>query len=103
MRTTRLAALAALATVALAVGACGKAGTPAPSGGGNASEAAGTGDKCASSGTAFGPATGVAITGSPTFDKIKTGGKVVVGVKFDQPNLGYKDADGKRCGFDIEM
>jgi glutamate transport system substrate-binding protein len=28
---------------------------------------------------------------------------VVVGVKFDQPNLGYKDADGKRCGFDIEI
>ncbi|MDX6237994.1 MAG: glutamate transport system substrate-binding protein, partial [Kribbellaceae bacterium] len=24
-------------------------------------------------------------------------------VKADQPNLGYKDANGKRCGFDIEV
>jgi len=60
-------------------------------------------DKCTSSGATFTPDTGVDVAGSPTFARVKSAGKVVVGVKFDQPNLGYKDTDGKRCGFDIEM
>jgi glutamate transport system substrate-binding protein len=51
----------------------------------------------------FTPASNVTLTGSPTYDKIKTAGKVTVGVKFDQPNLGYKDTSGTRCGFDIEI
>jgi len=103
MRITRIAAAAAAVTLALGLAACGKEGTPAPPSNGNASSGAPTSDACTSSGTTFTPATGVAITGSPTFDKIKTAGKVVIGVKFDQPNLGYKDAAGKRCGFDIEI
>lgn len=102
MRITRMAALAAIATLALAPAACGKEGTPTPSGGGNGS-AAPASDTCTTSGVTFTPASNVAITGSPTYDKIKSAGKVVVGVKFDQPNLGYKDAQGKRCGFDIEI
>ena len=102
MRITRIAAAAAAVTLALGLAACGKEGTPAPSTNG-ASSGAPTSDACTSSGTTFTPATGVAITGSPTFDKIKAAGKVVIGVKFDQPNLGYKDAAGKRCGFDIEI
>ncbi len=60
-------------------------------------------DKCTSSGATLTAATGVDVAGSPTFTKIKSAGKVVVGVKNDQPNLGYKDTDNKRCGFDIEM
>ena len=45
---------------------------------------------------------GVAVAGSPTFDKIKSRGKVIIGVKEDQPNLGYKDpTTGKYSGFDI--
>ncbi|MEV6524119.1 glutamate ABC transporter substrate-binding protein [Longispora sp. NPDC051575] len=99
MRFQRLAATAAIATLALSVAACGKDGTPSP----GTDEAVGTGDKCASSGVKFTPATDVKITGSPAYDKIKTAGKVVVGVKADQPNLGYKDASGTRCGFDIEI
>ncbi|HEX5994608.1 MAG TPA: glutamate ABC transporter substrate-binding protein [Jiangellales bacterium] len=99
MRITRMAALAAIATLALAPAACGKEGTP---GGGNASGGAQS-DTCESSGATFTPATDANVAGSPTFQKIKSAGKVVVGVKFDQPNLGYKDAQGKRCGFDIEM
>jgi glutamate transport system substrate-binding protein len=102
MRITRIAAAAAAVTLALGLAACGKEGTPAPTTNG-ASSGAPTSDACTSSGTTFTPATGVAITGSPTFDKIKAAGKVVIGVKFDQPNLGYKDAAGKRCGFDIEI
>jgi glutamate transport system substrate-binding protein len=50
----------------------------------------------------FTPATPT-LTGSPTYDKIKAAGSVKVGVKADQPNLGYKDASGKRCGFDVEI
>ena len=60
-------------------------------------------DKCSSSGATFSAASGVDVAGSPTFAKIKAAGKAVVGVKADQPNLGYKDTDGKRCGFDVEM
>jgi len=98
-RTASLAGLGALAIV-MALGACGKKGD----GGAASGEALmGTGDKCVSSGTKFTPATAANIAGSPTFEKIKSAGKLVVGVKADQPNLGYKDADGKRCGFDIEI
>jgi glutamate transport system substrate-binding protein len=87
--------------IGLGGAACGKSGTPtAPS---NANTSAGRGDSCTSSGTTFSPAGTVSLTGSPTYDKIKTAGKVVIGVKADQPNLGYKDASGQRCGFDIEM
>jgi glutamate transport system substrate-binding protein len=101
MRITRVAAAALMATLALSAAACGKEGTPASSGG-NGSAAA-DGDTCQSSGVTFTPAADAAVTGSPTFDKIKAAGKVVIGVKFDQPNLGYKDAQGKRCGFDVEV
>ena len=83
-------------TVALiALAGCGKAGAPQASG-----SAASAG--CSASNVAFTPASPT-ITGSPTFDKIKAAGTVKVGVKADQPNLGFKDASGKRCGFDIEM
>jgi glutamate transport system substrate-binding protein len=73
---------------ALSLTACGKEGSP---GGGGAvvSEPA---------------ATGVQVTGSPTFDKIAQRGRVVVGVKDDQPGLGFKDATtGQYAGFDIEV
>jgi glutamate transport system substrate-binding protein len=46
----------------------------------------------------------VTVDGSPTFDKMKSRGRVVIGVKEDQPGLGYKDAtSGKFTGFDIEI
>lgn len=48
-------------------------------------------------------ATNASVAGSPTFDKMKSRGKVVIGVKEDQPNLGYKDpTTNKYSGFDIE-
>jgi glutamate transport system substrate-binding protein len=47
-------------------------------------------------------ATAVTVAGSPTFDKIKARGKIIIGVKDDQPNLGYKDpTTGTYSGFDI--
>jgi glutamate transport system substrate-binding protein len=104
MRIMRVAVLAAVATLSLGIAACGDEGEPGATGGGNGSGApAAGGDTCKTSGTTFTPATNVALTGSPTYDKIKTAAKVVVGVKADQPNLGYKDAQGTRCGFDIEI
>jgi glutamate transport system substrate-binding protein len=46
----------------------------------------------------------VKVDGSPTFDKIKKRGSVIIGVKEDQPNLGYKDpTTGQYSGFDIEI
>jgi glutamate transport system substrate-binding protein len=46
----------------------------------------------------------VKVDGSPTFDRMTKNGKVVIGVKEDQPGLGYKDpTTGKYSGFDIEI
>ena len=49
-------------------------------------------------------ATDVTIEGSPTFDRIKSAGVVKVGVKEDQPGLGYLDpTTGERTGFDVDV
>jgi len=49
-------------------------------------------------------ATSVDLTGSPTYDAMKSADAVTIGVKEDQPNLGYLDAaTGERTGFDIEI
>ena len=46
----------------------------------------------------------VTIEGSPTFDAITERGKIVLGVKEDQPGFGVRDAaSGERSGFDIEL
>ncbi len=82
--------VAASAALALSLSACGGGGgsTSAPS-----SESA-----------SFTVAQNVSITGSPTFDKIKANGKVTIGVKQDQPGLGFKDAaTGEYSGFDIQV
>jgi glutamate transport system substrate-binding protein len=97
MRMRTLVATLGVAALALAVGACGKSGTP--SAGGGAGSSTGTcGDL-----HKFTAASAADVAGSPTYTKMKARGNAVVGVKFDQPNLGYKDANGKRCGFDIEV
>jgi glutamate transport system substrate-binding protein len=96
MKMRNLVATVGVAALALTVGACGK-DQPAASGGGGSS----TGD-CGNL-HKFDVASGVDVAGSPTFTKIKARGHAIVGVKADQPNLGYKDANGKRCGFDIEV
>ena len=97
MRMRNLVATLGVGALALTAVACGK-DEPAASGGGggNASDSCGDLHK-------FTTASGVDVAGSPTFTKMKSAGKVTVGVKADQPNLGYKDANGKRCGFDIEV
>ena len=96
MKMRNLVATVGVAALALTVGACGN-DQPAASGGGGSS----TGN--CSDLHKFDVASGVDVAGSSTFTKIKGRDHAIVGVKADQPNLGYKDANGKRCGFDIEV
>lgn len=99
MRKSRISmTLAGISLAALALAGC-NSGTPgaAPSGDGA--------DEGTDEGTAwFEVASDVALEGSPTFDKISSAGKVVVGVKEDQPGLGYLDVvSGERTGFDVDI
>ncbi|SDK41078.1 glutamate transport system substrate-binding protein [Lentzea albidocapillata subsp. violacea] len=87
MRVRTLAAV--LLTGALALTACGKEGSPT--------------DTAAPAGL-FEVAKDVKVDGSPTFEKIKARGELIVGVKEDQPGLGYKDpTTNKYSGFDIDI
>ncbi|GAA3688126.1 amino acid ABC transporter substrate-binding protein (PAAT family) [Lentzea atacamensis] len=87
MRVRTLAAV--LLAGGLALTACGKEGTGTDTG--------------APAGV-FDVAKDVKVEGSPTFEKIKARGSLVVGVKEDQPGLGYKDpTTNKYTGFDIDM
>ncbi|WP_312349185.1 glutamate ABC transporter substrate-binding protein [Actinomyces sp.] len=87
MRTKGFLALAAAAATALSLAAC-------------SSGSAESGSAAAE----FPVATSVDLTDSPTFDAMQSNGKVRVGVKEDQPGLGYLDAvTGERSGFDIEI
>ena len=89
----RLGVAAVVAAGALALSACGGGGTDAGPG------AAGPSDTAS-----YTVAKDVALTGSPTYDKIKSSGTIRVGVKQDQPGLGFKDAaTGEYTGFDIEI
>jgi glutamate transport system substrate-binding protein len=82
--------VAASAALALSLSACG-------GGGGSTTEPS-------SESAPFSVAQNVSITGSPTFDKIKSNGKITIGVKQDQPGLGFKDAaTGEYSGFDIQV
>jgi glutamate transport system substrate-binding protein len=87
MRVRTLAAV--LLTGALALTACGKEGSPT--------------DQPAPAGL-FEVAKDVKVEGSPSFEKIKARGELIVGVKEDQPGLGYKDpTTNKYSGFDIDI
>ncbi|NGY62940.1 glutamate ABC transporter substrate-binding protein [Lentzea sp. NEAU-D13] len=87
MRVRTLAAV--LLTSALALAACGKEGSPT--------------DQAAPAGL-FEVAKDVKVEGSPTFEKVKARGNLVIGVKEDQPGLGYKDpTTNKYSGFDIDI
>lgn len=73
---------------ALALTACGREGSPTSEGPVVTQDAA----------------TGVQLEGSPTFDAMTQRGRVVIGVKQDQPGLGFQDATtNEYSGFDIEI
>jgi glutamate transport system substrate-binding protein len=80
---------------ALALTACGREGSPAAptAPGGEAAPE-----------LSYPVATGVSLPDSPTFAKIQQRGRIVAGVRDDQPGLGFRDATtGEYAGFDVEM
>ncbi len=78
-----------LLAAALSLTACGKEGSPTGGGSPVVSEPA---------------AANVQVAGSPTFDKMTQRGRVVIGVKNDQPGLGIVDpTTNTYSGFDIEI
>lgn len=93
MRTTRMLAAAATAAVAaLALTAC-NTGAPGTAG-----------QTCAAADRPWDVAAEVDLQGSPTYDAMVARDGVIVGVKNDQPGLGYQDAaTGERTGFDLDI
>jgi glutamate transport system substrate-binding protein len=96
-RTRTLAGIGIAAVALLALTAC-NSGTPSSTGTG------GDDGGDASSSTPWTVATDVSLDGSPTFDRISSSGTIKVGVKEDQPGLGYLDpVTGERTGFDVDI
>lgn len=95
-RTRTLAGIGIAAAALLALTAC-NSGSPSNPGGG-------TGDEGGEDSTWFEVASDVQLEGSPTFDAIQDRDKVVIGVKEDQPGLGYLDVTtNERTGFDVDI
>jgi len=96
MRKTRITgALAGVAIAAIALTACNSGSPTSPGGAGGGEEG---GDAL------WEVATDVSLEGSPTFDAITARDSVIVGVKEDQPGLGFLDATtGDRTGFDVDI
>jgi glutamate transport system substrate-binding protein len=99
MRRNRIAgAFAGIAIAALALTGC-NSGTPdSPGTTGDAGAGAEGGDAL------WEVASDVTLEGSPTYDRMVERDGVIVGVKNDQPGLGYEDAaSGERTGFDVDI
>ncbi|AZZ54764.1 glutamate ABC transporter substrate-binding protein [Rathayibacter iranicus] len=91
MRTKLMFMTAGFAAATLALTGC--AGDSGSAGGGSGGSAA-----------AYEVASDVTVEGSPTFEAMKAKDAITIGVKEDQPGLGYLDAaTGERTGFDIEI
>jgi|LSQX01.1.fsa_nt_gb glutamate transport system substrate-binding protein len=94
------ASVGLVAAAALALTGC-NSGTPGATDGGTDTDTGNGGD---TSSALWEVAEGFALDGSPTFEKIQERGKVVIGVKEDQPGLGYLDnVTGERSGFDVDI
>ncbi|HWV48682.1 MAG TPA: glutamate ABC transporter substrate-binding protein [Microbacterium sp.] len=96
-RTRTLAGIGIAAAALLALTAC-NSGTPSDPGGDT-----GGGDAGEDS-TWFEVAEDVTLEGSPTFDNMSARDGVIIGVKEDQPGLGYLDVTTQeRTGFDVDI
>jgi len=92
-----------LAAAALVLTAC-NSGTPGDTGGGDAGDTGGDAGGGETSSTIWEVAEGVTLDGSPSFDAMQDRGGVIIGVKEDQPGLGYLDnVTGERSGFDVDI
>lgn len=90
-----LATAGFIAAAALTLTGC-NSGTPGDTDSGASEDAVST--------ELFTVADGVTLEGSPTFDKMVKADKVTIGVKEDQPGLGYFDnVTGERSGFDVDI
>ncbi|WP_309067079.1 glutamate ABC transporter substrate-binding protein [Microbacterium sp.] len=97
-RTRTLTGIGIAAAALLALTGC-NSGSPTSPGGGT-----GGGGEGEEEGAWFEVAEDVQLEGSPTFDAIQERDKVIVGVKEDQPGLGYLDVTtNERTGFDIDI
>ncbi|MFD5216028.1 glutamate ABC transporter substrate-binding protein [Microbacterium sp. NPDC058345] len=95
-RTKTLAAVGIAATALLALTACNSGSPSNPGGGGGDGDGGDT--------PMYEVAEDVTLEGSPTYDAMVERGGPIIGVKEDQPNLGYLDVTtGERSGFDIEI
>lgn len=100
-RTRTLAGIGIIAAGLMALTAC-NSGTPTTPGATTGGDTGG--DNGTSSGALWEVSTDVSLDGSPTFDKMTKRDGVVVGVKEDQPGLGYLDpTTGERSGFDVDI
>ena len=96
-RTRTLAGIGIAAAALLALTAC-NSGTPSDPGGDT------DGGDAGEDSTWFEVAEDVTLEGSPTFDAMTARDGVIIGVKEDQPGLGYLDVTtGERTGFDNDI
>ena len=95
-RTRTLAGIGIAATALLALTAC-NSGTPSSPGTGSEGESG-------EDSTWFEVASDVSLEGSPTYDAMVERDGVIIGVKEDQPNLGFLDVTtNERTGFDVDI
>ncbi|QIM16671.1 glutamate ABC transporter substrate-binding protein [Leucobacter insecticola] len=88
------ATIGLMSVAALALSGCADGGPTDANGGGNS----------ATVDMPWTVAENVTLEGSPTFDAMQKRDKVVIGVKEDQPNLGYYDnVTQERSGFDVDV
>lgn len=104
----RAALLAAgAAVVALVSSSCGSSSTPAASGSTSGTSAAATSASSSAAGASGASSSAAGASGAASgSSKLMTdakAGKLVVGIKFDQPGLALKNPDGSFSGFDVEV
>ncbi|TFV83539.1 glutamate ABC transporter substrate-binding protein [Microbacterium sp. dk485] len=97
MRKSRILTGLGLAAVAMITLAGCNSGSPSAGSGGG-------GEQTGGDEALWEVATEVDLEGSPTYDRMVERDGVIVGVKNDQPGLGYEDAaSGERTGFDVDI
>jgi glutamate transport system substrate-binding protein len=96
--------VAGAAALALTVSGCSSSSTPSASSVASAAQsvASSASSKASSAVSAAQSAVSGAVADSQVLASAKNG-KVVVGIKFTQPGLGVKNADGTYSGFDVEV